>query len=46
MAIYSNNENVKLCSDKNSVIPADKLQEWLFTELIKDIQAEYLFHGA
>ena len=25
---------------------ADKLQERLFTELTKDIQAEYLFHGA
>lgn len=46
MAIYSNDENVKLCSIKNSVIRADKLQEWLFTELTKDILVEYLFHGA
>ena len=46
MAIYSNDENVKLCSIKNSVIRADKLQEWLFTGLTKDIQVEYLFHGA
>ena len=25
---------------------ADRLQEELFTQLTKDIQAEYLFHGA
>lgn len=46
MSIYSNDENVKLCSDKNSVIRADKLQVPLFTELTKDIQVEYLFHSA
>ena len=46
MAIYPNDENVKLCSIKNSVIRAGKLQEWLFTELTKDIQVEDLFHCA
>ena len=25
---------------------ADRLQEKIFTQLTKDIQAEYLFHGA
>jgi len=32
--------------DIGSVELADRLQEELFTQLTKDIQAEYLFHGA